>query len=178
VVDEAVAGARRLPEARDADIDTRVDEGLPPLQGDRGAITRAVQNLVENALKYGRDESREKIEGGAGNRPWVGVRVTSSAAPGRRASKGESREARAESRTWIRIEISDHGPGIEAAERRRIFEPFVRGRAAAASRVPGNGLGLSIVRRVAEGHGGRIEAYDTPDGGATFRMTLPARENG
>jgi two-component system, OmpR family, sensor histidine kinase SenX3 len=171
VVDEAVAGARRLPEARDADIETRVDDGLPPLQGDRGAITRAIQNLVENALKYGHDDGRERSEGDGGHRAWVGVCVTSFAAPSRRASKGESP-------TWIRIEVSDRGPGIDAAERRRIFDPFVRGRAAAASRVPGNGLGLSIVRRVAEGHGGRIEVYDTPDGGATFRLTLPAGEKG
>ncbi len=48
----------------------------------------------------------------------------------------------------VLIEVSDRGPGIDAAEQRRIFEPFVRGRAAAAARVPGNGLGLSIVKRV------------------------------
>ena len=58
--------------------------------------------------------------------------------------------------------MSDRGPGIDAAEQRRIFEPFVRGRAAAAARVPGNGLGLSIVKRVVEGHGGTVALPATP----------------
>jgi signal transduction histidine kinase len=71
--------------------------------------------------------------------------------------------------------VSDRGPGIDAAERRRIFEPFVRGRAAAAARVPGNGLGLSIVRRVVEGHGGRVEVNSLPGGGACFTIRLPRR---
>jgi signal transduction histidine kinase len=107
---------------------------------------------------------------------WVGVRVTAAGAPARQALQrdaAEGRRPRAESRTSVVIEVSDRGPGIDAAEQRRIFEPFVRGRAAAAARVPGNGLGLSIVKRVVEGHGGRVEARNLPDGGACFSMMLP-----
>ena len=150
MVEEAAAGARRLPEARDATIDVEVEDGLPPLEGDRAALVRAVQNLVENALKYGqarRDSTTDSRQ------PWVGVRLF--------AAEGS-----------VAIEVSDRGAGIEAGERRKIFEPFVRGRAAAARHVPGNGLGLSIVRRVAEGHGGTVDVSTNADGGASFTIVL------
>ena len=53
VVDDAVAGARRLPEARQACIEVTVEDDLPPIDADRAALVRAVQNLIENAVKYG-----------------------------------------------------------------------------------------------------------------------------
>jgi two-component system, OmpR family, sensor histidine kinase SenX3 len=184
VVEEAVAAARRLPEARGASIEVEADDGLAPFDGDRAALVRAVQNLVENALKYG------KPAAGAGC--WVGVRVTAPDGSARQATLSDAAQRRpstqrgatpsaeskgrkpdAGSRAWISIEVTDRGPGIDAAERKRIFEPFVRGRAASTARVPGNGLGLSIVRRVVEGHGGRVRVTGNPEGGATFRIELP-----
>jgi two-component system, OmpR family, sensor histidine kinase SenX3 len=174
VVDEAVAGARRLPEARGVSIEVQADAGLPPIEGDRAALVRAVQNLVENAVKYGQTHQStvDSREPNVGSRSWVGVRVTADGAE-EGFGPAASRQPPAASRGWILIEVRDHGPGIDAAERRRIFEPFVRGRAATAARVAGNGLGLSIVRRVAEGHGGRVDVVGNAPTGATFRMTLP-----
>jgi signal transduction histidine kinase len=182
-VDDAVAGARRLPQARGASIDVHVDDDLPAVEADRGAVVRAVQNLVENALKYGQPTGGG-AQGGvaaddAGEAPggrapaWVGVRVTANGRAELRDAAG-SHAAQAAGRECVVIEVSDRGPGIDAGERRRIFEPFVRGRAAASTRVPGNGLGLSIVRRVAEGHGGRVDVSSHAGGGATFRIELRA----
>lgn len=72
-----------------------------------------------------------------------------------------------EARLWV----ADHGPGISCAERERIFERFVR--APAAHRSEGAGLGLAIVRAIAEGHGGRIE-LDTAEGvGSRFTIVIP-----
>lgn len=63
--------------------------------------------------------------------------------------------------------VADRGAGVPAELRERIFEPFVSGR------TQGTGLGLSVVRRVAELHGGRAEVADRPGGGSEFSLWLP-----
>jgi len=65
------------------------------------------------------------------------------------------------------FEVRDHGPGVPAEERARIFEPFH------TTRTRGTGLGLAVTRRIVEQHGGTIEVLDAPGGGACFRVTLP-----
>ena len=75
------------------------------------------------------------------------------------------RDGRAE--LWV----SDSGPGVEPGERERIFERFARGRG--ARRSEGAGLGLAIVRAVAEAHGGRVTVGESPAGGARFLIELP-----
>lgn len=69
------------------------------------------------------------------------------------------------------IDVIDQGPGIPAIRRDRIFERFV----SADRKSTGAGLGLSIVGRTVEAHGGRIEVADTPGGGATFTMSFPTQ---
>jgi two-component system sensor histidine kinase KdpD len=68
------------------------------------------------------------------------------------------------------LEVVDHGAGVPDAQKERIFEPFER----AGDRHPGVGLGLAVARGFAEAMGGRISALDTPGGGLTVRVTLPA----
>jgi two-component system sensor histidine kinase KdpD len=70
----------------------------------------------------------------------------------------------------VRLEVADHGPGVPDALKERIFEPFER----VGDRHPGVGLGLAVARGFAEAMGGRIGAFDTPGGGLTVRVTLPA----
>lgn len=77
-----------------------------------------------------------------------------------------------ESGAVVRVEIVDDGPGVTADERERIFEPAVRGSAAADG--SGAGLGLTLARRLAGVVGGEIEAVPDP-GGGRFRVRLPAR---
>ncbi len=128
-------------------VHVQVAAGLPSILGDAGALQAAVQNLVGNAIKY------------AGDDRWVQVRVTSG---------GTARDRE------VRIAVEDHGPGLDADERQRVFEPFYRGRAAVANQIQGSGLGLSLVRRIADAHGGRVELTTEAGRGSTFTMCLPA----
>jgi len=70
-----------------------------------------------------------------------------------------------------RVIVEDSGPGIDPSIRNRLFEPLV------TTKTRGIGLGLALVRRVAERHGGRIEAGRGELGGARFTLTLPRTEN-
>jgi two-component system sensor histidine kinase MprB len=70
------------------------------------------------------------------------------------------------------VSVRDHGPGIDPADLPYVFDRFYR--AAAARGLPGAGLGLAIVRQVAEAHGGSVEAANAPDGGAVLQLHLPS----
>jgi signal transduction histidine kinase len=118
---------------------------LPNVIGDAAALRSAIQNLLANAVKYG------------GADRWVGVRA----------------EPLAGRRPEICITVSDHGAGIPAADLPHIFEPFYRGSDAVAGQVHGNGLGLSLVRRIVIAHGGRVAVSSKPNAGTTFTLTLP-----
>ena len=83
--------------------------------GDANALRSAVQNLIANAVKYG------------GPDRWVRIRAEQV----RERRHGE-----------VRITVSDHGIGIDAADLPHIFEPFYRGADAMAQQIHGNGLGL------------------------------------
>jgi two-component system sensor kinase FixL len=68
----------------------------------------------------------------------------------------------------IEVAVADSGPGLAPAVKDRLFQPFV------TTKTTGMGIGLSICRRIVDGHGGRLWAEDNPQGGAIFRFTLPA----
>jgi two-component system, OmpR family, sensor histidine kinase KdpD len=70
----------------------------------------------------------------------------------------------------VLLEVTDHGSGVPDEQKERIFEPFTR----VGDRHPGVGLGLAVAKGFAEAMGGRISAADTPGGGLTVRVTLPA----
>jgi len=72
----------------------------------------------------------------------------------------------------VSVEVRDNGPGIPPGELSRIFEPFYRGRDA-KQRASGSGLGLSLVRRIAEEHGGQVTVESPAGAGAAFRVALP-----
>lgn len=77
-----------------------------------------------------------------------------------------------EARLWVR----DTGPGVSSGQERRIFDRFARGRD--MPRGESSGLGLSIVKAIAEAHGGRVELDSTSGTGATFTIVVPARGKG
>jgi signal transduction histidine kinase len=70
-------------------------------------------------------------------------------------------------------DVADRGPGVPQAERRRIFDRFVRLASARREYPEGSGLGLAIVEQVAQMHGGSVEVLDGEGGGAIFRLRLP-----
>jgi signal transduction histidine kinase len=74
----------------------------------------------------------------------------------------------------VEVRVCDHGPGIPERERERIFEPFYRSEQALAQRVPGTGLGLSLVRNTIERYKGTVDVINASGGGAQFTVRLPA----
>ena len=147
LVHDAVQQSSLDAERAGVDVHVQIAADLPAILGDAGALQSAVQNLVGNAIKY------------AGDDRWVQVRVTST---------GAVRERE------VRIAVEDHGPGLDADERQLVFEPFYRGRTAVANQIQGSGLGLSLVRRIADAHGGRVELTTEAGRGSTFTICLPA----
>jgi len=73
----------------------------------------------------------------------------------------------------VEVVVWDSGPGIPESEQARLFEPFVRGRAARESQTPGSGLGLSVVRHIAETLGGTVTLESRAGAGAAFTLRLP-----
>jgi signal transduction histidine kinase len=153
LVEEAVAATRAESDAAGVTIEVDIaDElrhspsdpsGVQRVVGDATALRSAIQNLISNAIKYG------------GEARWVRV-----------SAKSLSHKA-------TRISVEDRGLGIDAEDRKHIFEPFYRGREAVARQIHGSGLGLHLVRRIIESHGGTI-SVDTEIGrGSTFTIDLP-----
>jgi signal transduction histidine kinase len=130
----------------DVQIDLRVPDNLPLIMADPVELTRALQNLIRNAIKYG------------GERRWVGIQVQPQV--GARGSE-------------LSISIHDTGMGIAPEDIAHIFEPFYRSREAVAAQIHGSGLGLSLVRHIVEGHGGRVTVASTPGQGSVFTILLP-----
>lgn len=112
------------------------------VNADSAALRRAMQNLLNNAMKYS-DQQR-----------LILIRAHQ-----------QNNEAQ--------ITVEDHGMGIDAAELPHLFEPFRRGQAAVAAQIPGNGLGLSLVRRVLEAHGGSVTVRSRLGQGSAFTLHLP-----
>jgi signal transduction histidine kinase len=66
------------------------------------------------------------------------------------------------------VTITDHGPGVPAELKPRLFEPYF------TTKADGTGLGLALVRQTVEAHGGSVSVGDTPGGGATFTIAFPS----
>jgi two-component system phosphate regulon sensor histidine kinase PhoR len=73
------------------------------------------------------------------------------------------------------VSVTDQGPGIAPEDRKRIFERFVRGKTSSGKQVRGSGIGLSLVKHIAEAHGGSISIEDAKPHGAVFTLRLPRR---
>ena len=71
------------------------------------------------------------------------------------------------------VEVTDTGPGISREEQQRIFERFHRVSTGLVHDVKGSGLGLTLVKHIAEAHGGRVTVKSEPEKGSTFTIHLP-----
>ena len=148
LVDDALLALRsqRLM-AAELEILVEIPDGLPTLRVDRDAIVEALLNLLQNAVKYTPAPRNIHVE--AASRPGQ-----------------------------VGLAVVDNGPGIEKQDRKRIFEKFYQADNLLSSATQkgaerGSGLGLSIVRAVVRGHGGRVELDSEPGRGSRFTLWLP-----
>ena len=146
-VQRIVESMHRTVVERDASI--RLHE-LPDACGDAAAIEQVFANLIDNALKY-RDPARP---------PVIEVGAVESGAGSPEDSPG-----------WRTFFVKDNGLGISPNYLPKLFQAFKRFHVAAA---PGEGMGLAIVRRIVQRHGGDIWVESTPSVGTTFFVKLPA----
>ena len=126
-------------------LTTDLPEDLPLVTGDREALSSAVLNLLDNAIKYSPDASV--------------VRMSANRA-------GD----------WVSIEVQDEGAGIPLEEQQHIFDRFYRGANANGGPARGVGLGLALVKKIADAHGARLELRSKPGQGSTFTFSLRAVE--
>ncbi len=73
----------------------------------------------------------------------------------------------------VEIGVDDHGVGIQPQEQERVFQTFVRGADATLNGVRGVGIGLALVKRIVEAHGGSVKVESEPGRGSTFTLVIP-----
>jgi two-component system phosphate regulon sensor histidine kinase PhoR len=149
IVRQVVDGLQTLARDRGVEIKVAVPPDTLMVLGERDELIRALENLVENALKYG----------AAGKR--VDITVT----------RGQTRAGTPEARVVVR----DYGPGIAPEHLPRLTERFYRVDVADSRAQGGTGLGLALVKHVLNRHGGRLTIESTLGAGAAFTMHLPLR---
>ncbi len=115
---------------------------------DPARLRQVLSNLIDNAIKYGRESGNVIVGGGL----------------------------RADSR--VELTVRDDGPGIPAEAKARIFERFYRGDKARSREQGGTGLGLAIVKNVVQAHGGEVRVESAPGSGTVFFITLPVAAKG
>jgi two-component system, OmpR family, phosphate regulon sensor histidine kinase PhoR len=149
IVRQVADGLQTL--ARDRDVEIKMVAPAEPLivLGDRDELIRALENLVENALKYG----------AAGKRVDIAL------------SRAQTRAGAPEARVAVR----DYGPGIAPEHLPRLTERFYRVDVADSRAQGGTGLGLALVKHVLNRHGGRLTIESNLGAGAAFVMHLPLR---
>jgi signal transduction histidine kinase len=143
--------AKSEPMLRDAGfiVEREIGEGLLPAVADSAAVTKCVENLIGNAMKY------------SGENRWLAVRLMSSTVP----------------EPEVQIHIEDHGPGIPQADLAHIFEPFYRVQSVRNGQTRGVGLGLYLVKQLIESMGGSVSVSSQTGCGTTFILHFPVESS-
>lgn len=146
VVSDVTNGLSHLAEKNGMDIAVTTPAELPPVRGDSEELTQVVQNLVDNALRYGR----------------TGKRVEVTLSVDQRGGK-----------PMLRLDVRDFGAGISREHLPRLTERFYRVDAAASRAKGGTGLGLAIVKHIVNRHQGILTIDSEMGQGSTFSVLIP-----
>jgi len=149
LIDATLQSNKGMLEDALCEVQTHIEPGLPPVTGDSLALRHALQNLLANAAKYGGPAGRQVVE--------LSARAV-------RGVKGQE----------IEIRVRDRGAGIPPEEQKRVFDAFFRGRQAVQDQIHGTGLGLHLVKRIVEAHGGTVSLESELGAGSTFIVRIPA----
>jgi signal transduction histidine kinase len=145
---DALASAERQTRRGEIDVRLEVAPGPRAVQGDSQLLHQLFTNLLSNAF--------EALEG----RGTVVLAARTVVHGGRSLEDGSDSGA-------LRVDVIDDGPGIATETLDHIFSPFF------TTKAKGSGLGLAMVRKIVDAHGGRIEVLTSPGGGTCFRVLLP-----
>jgi signal transduction histidine kinase len=125
-------------------------ESLPSVAGDPRLLPRAIDELIDNAVKFSPDGGPISIHG----------------------EVDSQRPAR------VRVSVTDHGIGITAEQMSQIFQDFVQVDASETRAFGGLGLGLGYVRRIIEAHEGELQLESAPGEGSRFSLLIPMQRTG
>jgi two-component system phosphate regulon sensor histidine kinase PhoR len=143
ILREAAAALTPLAAADGITLDVTVPDDLPPVSGERDELIQLFQNLMHNAIKYGR----------GGGHVWIAAHETPDA--------------------MIAIAIRDDGEGIPATAIPRLTERFYRVDVKRSREKGGTGLGLAIVKHIVSRHKGRLQIESRAGEGSIFTVFLP-----
>ena len=155
VVCDAAAALQGLASVDDVTLSVAETDGLPPIVGDRDELIQLFQNLMHNAIKYGRRGGHVSIALSPASAP-----VTP---PGRHSAEA-----------FIAIAVKDDGEGIPREFIPRLTERFYRVDVRRSRERGGTGLGLAIVKHIVNRHHGRLLIDSVAGEGSTFTVLLPA----
>ncbi|MBN1286469.1 MAG: HAMP domain-containing protein [Anaerolineae bacterium] len=147
MVEDIVTGQRAQAMTKKIALTANVDPNLPIVMADEHMLRQAITNLVDNAIKYTPLEGQVAVE-------------------------AQLDEAQPDGKPRIVVAVADNGPGIGEADQARLFEKFYRVRRKDNIKVKGSGLGLTIVKAVAQRHGGDAWVKSAPGEGSTFYLSV------
>ena len=138
-------------------LSAQVAEDLGEVWLDGRKVKQILYNLLSNAVKFTPEGGEVRVEA---------RRVSREASPDGRASP------------CLELTVKDSGIGVSETDQARLFEPFIQIDSTLARRYQGTGLGLAMVKRLAELHGGAVALRSVPGEGSTFTVWLPWRTDG
>jgi two-component system cell cycle sensor histidine kinase/response regulator CckA len=146
--------------SKKAILNLHLERGLAPIEADPSQIRQIVMNLIINASEAIGDRSGT-----------ITVSVGATRCDEESLRKTELHDALPPG-SYMHLEVTDSGDGMDAQTRARIFEPFF------STKFTGRGLGLAAVLGIVRAHKGALKVYSEPGKGTTFRILFPALENG
>lgn len=145
IVSRAVYMLKPLADEKDIRVNCMLDE-LPELEADADRLNQVFYNILVNAIRYSPTKSIVKV-----------VTV----------------QEEIEGRSWLKVSVTDNGPGIAQEDIPHIFDHFYRGDKSRDRKSGGSGLGLAIVKQLVEIHGGRVAVKSKLGEGSVFQILLP-----